>query len=276
VTVQPGDVVVSAGRGHVLIVQEGKVKDLTAELIATEAKLTTAETQIKTLEKQYLVPTNREASFEGVVGELAETNKTLTATLPAPATGAQWSILNWGTGVVTVKQHAAEVIFNGQGESVTSCKVLPSGGVAIFESDGGNWFVINGSGLVMDQKDLPLAAAWENYGGGWPHAQYSKDSNGLVKVDGLVKIKAGSTYVFGTSENCTIGTLPVGYRPATEAMFVTWQEDSSGSKSSMRTDVYANGEIKLITSAHSATGEGNNGKPNYLSLWGISFYAGGA
>jgi microcystin-dependent protein len=57
---------------------------------------------------------------------------------------------------------------------------------------------------VTTWADVPLEGAWQNYGSGYPPAQFAKDSLGNVELRG--RARYGSLAV-------PIGTLPEGFRP---------------------------------------------------------------
>lgn len=69
----------------------------------------------------------------------------------------------------------------------------------------GSWkLIIGDTGWVA----LPLSNTWVNFGGGYSAARYRR-LNGVVYVTGL--IKSGTV-----SPGSTIGTLPAGFRPASQ------------------------------------------------------------
>ena len=95
--------------------------------------------------------------------------------------------------------------------------------------------------------NLPLSNGWANYSGsGFTTPQYTKTSDGVVHLKGLV---ASGTL------GAAIATLPPGYRPAERLLM---QTPAAGAHS--RLDVWANGQI----TAHGASN-------TWVSLDGISF-----
>ena len=98
-----------------------------------------------------------------------------------------------------------------------------------------------------------LQNGWTNFStsGGYQGASYWKDKNGMVHLTGLIK--------GGTTTNATVlFTLPVGYRPSAQQIFLC-----HGSTKYVRVDVQANGNV--IGNA--------NLDATWTSLAGISFRA---
>jgi hypothetical protein len=71
--------------------------------------------------------------------------------------------------------------------------------------------------------------SWVNYGGGWPTLQYTKASDGVVTIRGLVKS--------GTI-GAVIATLPAGYLPPGQELLAVSSSDLFG-----RIDIGTNGNI---------------------------------
>jgi hypothetical protein len=101
----------------------------------------------------------------------------------------------------------------------------------------------------------------------WGKARYRKGADGKVHLTGLVKSVA--SYAFATPASVVIGTLPVGYRPATNKMFTVYQEDSAGAHTMIRCDVQKDGTVTLV---NGLSGPGNSGSASYLTLDSISFF----
>jgi len=84
-------------------------------------------------------------------------------------------------------------------------------GTAIISWDEGN------DRLDLIQEGWTAASysnSWVDFGSGFAGAQYYKDPNGVVHIQGLVKS--------GSAGNATIFTLPAGYRPQERLMFATY------------------------------------------------------
>lgn len=127
-------------------------------------------------------------------------------------------------------------------------------------------FAINGAGTSAQGlrtvtiplwESLVLQNSWSNYepNNNWTKAAYTKTSDGIVVVKGL--INRTGTYTVGE----TIGTLPAGYRPSGPLMF-----GGLSSSVSTRIDVQSNGNIDFSTGHSSA----------WSSLNSIRFVASGA
>jgi type II secretory pathway pseudopilin PulG len=93
-----------------------------------------------------------------------------------------------------------------------------------------------------------LGGGWVAYGGGFATPAYTKGTDNLVTLKGL--IRSGST-----SSGTVIFTLPVGFRPSEQLLIVTFSNNSTG-----RIDINTNGQIIF-----------RNGSNAWLSLSGLSF-----
>lgn len=106
-------------------------------------------------------------------------------------------------------------------------------------------------------SSISLQNSWVNYGGAsYSTAQYTKSSDKIVTVRGL--IKNGTT-----TKNTTIFTLPVGYRPTKSLVFMT--AGSNPGEIPARIDILSDGIVRVATE-NGAIGN------TFLSLAGISFY----
>lgn len=93
-------------------------------------------------------------------------------------------------------------------------------------------------------------ANFSNYGGGYENVTYYKDMEGRVHLSGLVAING--------TQSGTIFTLPAGYRPTGQLIFLVM----SGSGPA-RMDVMTNGNVSIATAV-----------PGWISTNSISFRAG--
>jgi hypothetical protein len=101
--------------------------------------------------------------------------------------------------------------------------------------------------------NLVLQNSWVSYGSGYAAPQYTKASDGLVSLKGLIKS--------GTVTGDTIlATLPAGFRPGARVLYNGIS--SNGTATYSRIDIDSGGSIRIET--------GYNG---WLSLDGMSFYA---
>ena len=132
----------------------------------------------------------------------AATSGTFTATLPAPAVGVTCQITNYGSGIVTVAQHSAEVIY-GLGMTsagVASFTLGTYGATATLLSlDGTSWWVVAGQ---QDSGWLTtgLANSWANALGTW----------GYRLVGNRVYLRGD---LHSGANNSSPFTLPSGFRP---------------------------------------------------------------
>lgn len=90
-----------------------------------------------------------------------------------------------------------------------------------------------------------LLGTWVNFGAPYGNAGYRKDSNGVVHLRGLVKNGSGGIF-----------TLPTGYRPTADMIFVTHSNSNPSS---------------LIVRAAGGV-EYNGGGTAYFVLDGVTFY----
>ena len=103
----------------------------------------------------------------------------------------------------------------------------------------------------------------DNYGAGFPPVSFRKDQLGVVHIGGLLCITDGGvcySKVVASAAFETLFTLPPGYRPAAETIFVVADSDRVG-----RVDVKPNGEVVFET--------GPSVLYTFISLDGISFVA---
>jgi hypothetical protein len=95
--------------------------------------------------------------------------------------------------------------------------------------------------------------SWVNYGSGYDTCGYYKDALGFVHLKGLVKSGSLGTSVF---------TLPAGYRPATDKIFVTIGSNDGSNHALGRVTVNDSGTVVVTLAGTSFT-----------SLEGITFKA---
>ena len=99
-------------------------------------------------------------------------------------------------------------------------------------------------------SNLTLQNSWVYYGSIYPTPQYTKTSDGVVTLRGL--IKGGST-----AYDSVITTLPAGFRPKNRILYV-----GSNTGAYARLDVLSNGEVHFLGSTN-----------GWLSLDNINFLA---
>lgn len=105
-----------------------------------------------------------------------------------------------------------------------------------------------------------LQNSWTNYSSISNQAGYYRDQFGIVHLRGLI---TGGT----TTVNTTLFTLPSGYRPAYNQLFVTRASNASKTaEGAARVDVWSNGEVKIVTGDVASFGTGA-----WVSLDGLHF-----
>lgn len=115
----------------------------------------------------------------------------------------------------------------------------------------------NPTDVAGSWQSVTLASGWTNYGSPVANASYRQDSEKVIWLRGGV-VSDGT--------NGTIFTLPSGYRPTSQKVFLVYATGSQSSGyilSPQRVDVTNTG---LVTSAIDVIG--------YLSLDGIAFLVG--
>lgn len=131
--------------------------------------------------------------------------------------------------------------------------------VAKGDTNSSNWFSIHniypvgrasGTTCTTQWCNLTLQNSWANYGGEFTTAQYTKASDNVVSLKGL--IRAGST---GCGTIMT--TLPAGYRPSKKLLFDVRTHGGLG-----RADVNPDGTVTFC-----------GGTNPWFSLDGINFLA---
>lgn len=122
-----------------------------------------------------------------------------------------------------------------------------------------NWYSIHaiypygrasGTTCTTQWCNLSFQNSWANYGGEFTTGQYTKTSDGVVSLKGL--IRNGST-----SYGNTIAVLPAGYRPTHQLMYNVRTNTGMG-----RMDIYPDGRLVYVS-----------GTNPWYSLDGINFLA---
>lgn len=130
------------------------------------------------------------------------------------------------------------------------------GNVEKRESSTASWRAINANyfpATYTNWTDLPLntGSGWGTYSSTYPDAQYTKTSDNIVTLQGLIKTSTAVT------ANTTIGTLPAGYRPASRMIFIVPTNTGYG-----RVDVMNDGRVLYYS-----------GSTGWLGLNSITFQA---
>lgn len=206
-------------------------------------------------EAQYVKDSRGRTHVYGLIryGANVDTGTTL-LTLPSdyrPPALAIWTTVS-----------SANVTANYQTSSTSSLTARGQGSTS--------WFSIaamyHPTGAPSSFSSLSLGSSWVNYGGSYQTAQYTKASDGLVSLRGL--IKAGST-----ASGSTIATLPAGYCPDGRTIFATegiQPTVSNATQTTARIDILWDGaanncRLALITTLPAV---GNA----WLSLDGIHYF----
>lgn len=125
----------------------------------------------------------------------------------------------------------------------------PDNSEALFGSGGGG-----GGGTIDGPHAATLQNSCTNLGGAFQTAEYTKDTNGFVHLDGVLN---------GVGTGVVVLTLPTGFRPAAKQIFVVLASNS-GAAIPGRFDVDTDGTVTCRSSAG-----------DFISLSGISFLAAG-
>lgn len=157
-----------------------------------------------------------------------------------------------GTDVFTVPagRNSAEY-YHMAARSTSSGGVGITGTVIETKGVGSDYLSFNmmyhasGSGTWTN---LTLAAGWVFYGGGFTTPQYTKGSDNIVSLKGL--IRSGTT-----TAGTTITTLPVGFRPKERILYTV-----SSLNVNSRVDILPNGQVQI-----------QSGSNAWFSLDGIHF-----
>lgn len=185
----------------------------------------------------------------GAIAGGTTTDATIITTLPTSATTAKYShiaVRSGGSGS------------NAVGITNTSHNMVAKGvavGTAYFPNisffpdtyTGSTWNSVGAAGQPA------FLNSWVNYGSSYNTAQFTKSSDNIVTIRGLVK--SGTT-------NANIFTLPSGYRPSARIITAAWCNAAQ-----CRVDIDVNGNVVATSTGTSAV---------YTSLDRISFYADGS
>jgi hypothetical protein len=177
-------------------------------------------------------------------------------TLPATSPGSYWrvAVLNLCTNVITIARNGLNI--NGAASNIN----LTQSQLIFIWSDGTNYFttpaLIAGAGITLTPAangiTIDIAAneawsaptlvnGWVNFGG-VQAAGYMKDRMGFVHLRG--NIKNG-----GTTVGTILFTLPAGYRPAANEIFVV---GTNTTETFQAIAIDPSGNVKLDTAANSA------------------------
>ena len=180
-------------------------------------------------------------------------------------------LLDVGTNTAGLTIHSLAANYNERGglgifPSLNSGNVFSAfqvnSGAVVARGKGSNWMsetvlypsATSGATFVS----VAPQAGWTNYGGSYAPATYSKTSDGLVVIQGLIVPTT-------VAQNTVLFTLPVGYRPGKQMLFGV-ADSGTGTYAGQeiaRLDVETNGQVSIIYNVTSGT---------WLSLEGMNFY----
>jgi hypothetical protein len=112
--------------------------------------------------------------------------------------------------------------------------------------------------MTKTMIDITPKSGFADYGGSFENPQGAVNSDGLVVLQGLLRLpKDAAGNLLPVAENTAIGSVPVGYAPKGTLLF---RCDTYGSD--IRVDVKPSGDIVYVQGPIS----------NWVSLSGITFY----
>lgn len=133
-----------------------------------------------------------------------------------------------------------------------------SGGIQVSGNIASPYATISYAPGALVWSSLSLGTNVSNFGSGWQTAQYTKTPEGRVILRGLI---AGTGITVGS----VLASLPIGYRPVLNQMFVA-PGTSTTSKTEAAVQMLSSGNVVL-----DSTADGTN--PTFwLSLNSIEFY----
>lgn len=126
-----------------------------------------------------------------------------------------------------------------------------------FQWNGEAWELMEGDvewRYVGTSGEPSFENGWLNYGASWGDVRFRKHHDGLVELQGLAR---------DGSQNSSVFTLPVGYRPNQNLIFTTATYDSTVGigYTFRRLDIGSDGSVKV------------NETEDWVTLSGIVFYA---
>lgn len=171
----------------------------------------------------------------------------------------------WSSGITNIPAGYAprsskdDIYVSDAGNSYSNIGMGGSNNTTKFRIAGNSWqtfaYMYHTTSSTSTWK-TPTMNAWQNYGFEYAGAEYTKDSDNMVIMHGL--IKSGSV-----ASGATIFTLDAGYRPKETLSFIVAGRGNVDMPA--RINVLPNGEVKFMGASGAVTNE-------WLSLAGISFY----
>jgi len=162
----------------------------------------------------YSVDSNGRVHLAGLVKGGTNTFGTTMLTLPTPARPPEAIIIanvNGSTAVGEFRLDAdGSLLARGYSNSYASLQTMYYTGTRV-----------SGSNCSTQWCAMSLQNSWTNYPGGYPDALYTKSSDGLVMLKGLIRD--------GSSSTAQIATLPVGFCPAERHLLTVATTGGAGS-----------------------------------------------
>jgi hypothetical protein len=188
---------------------------------------------------QYAVDSVGRVSIEGLIRGGSVANGSTIATIPAVATPPlNHLIASYSNSVFAdfgINASPSVMIARGTGASA--------------------WLSINTSYMPNASSttwsNLSFTNSWSNYGSPYASGQYTKTSDGIVHLKGLIRLGT-NTY------DTPIATLPAGFRPKYRLLFTTMQNNDAYS----RLDILPSGQVRYMGTSN-----------GYYTLSNISFPA---
>lgn len=187
----------------------------------------------------YILDSVGRVTIEGLIKGQATSSETLIAPLTA-----------------SLMPPSSDIMPTWSADTAAAFAVHPNyGGITARGIGGSSYISLNTSYIPSSTSttwsNLSFSNSWSNYGSIYNTAQYTKMSDKVVHLRGL--IKGGST-----TYDTVIGTLPVGFRPKHRVLYTTVQNQNAYS----RLDILPDGQVRFMGS--------NNG---WYSLSNVLFVA---
>jgi len=181
--------------------------------------------------------------YESVHATLDDRGRVNMQGLAKAGTTTLGTVINKLSDVSSSYYPTTQMIFPAGGNGMSQFRVYTSGDVVKHGAQTSSYMGLQAlyyPTTTGTWTSLPFQNSWQNYGTGFPTLQYTKDTDNVVTVRGLVK--SGST----TGGVTIAGPLPAGYRPSGQALMAVASNDVFG-----RVDVTTAGNIivQLVSNA---------------------------
>lgn len=181
--------------------------------------------------------------YESVHATLDDRGRVNMQGLAKAGTTTLGTVINKLSDVSSSYYPTTQMIFPAGGNGMSQFRVYTSGDVVKHGTQTSSYMGLQAlyyPTTTGTWTSLPFSNSWQNYGSGFPTLQYTKDSDNVVTIRGLVK--SGSV----TGGVTIAGPLPAGYRPPGQALMAVASNDVFG-----RVDVTTAGNIivQLVSNA---------------------------